>query len=822
MAAAYLTLWKDSTMLLEDKKIKNLIGLAIIALVFSVGIVLWTGPLGEFFLKNGMGPRPELFQNPPVGLTIRYPWNGTLFPPAFPAPTFVWHDSTGRAAKWLVVAESEDGRRLSSSLTSKTFWRPSEKTWGKLRNAGLSGEIRVSIYAVRGVSILSGSRTAFRTSPDSVAGSIFYRAVPVPFSYALQHLDSIRWHLGDVASAEPAPALLKNMALCGNCHSFSKDGKTLAMDVDYANDKGSYVISGILPETELTPEKVITWSDYRRADGRRTFGLLSQISPDGRFALSTVKDRSIFVPIDNAHYSQLFFPVRGILAWYDRETKRFGSLPGADDPDLCQSNPVWSPDGKWVYFCRTKVYRSEQADASPEAVLPTAYAEEFISGRVGFKYDVFRVPFNGGKGGRPEPLAGASGNGMSNYFPRPSPDGKWIVFSQAKNFMLLQRDSRLWIVPAGGGTPRLLACNTDSMNSWHSWSPDGKWLAFATKIRGPHTDVCLTHIDSGGNASPPVILERFAFADRAVNIPEFVNLKPSDFRSLKDRFTDQGHYYVTIGRSKMGEKRYNEAIEMFDRALKLDSTAADAHVYKGHVYTITGDHPKALASYEKAVAVGPADADAWTNRGSALYHLKFYERAIASYDEALRLDPKNAYARYARGSARAKNDDLTGALKDFDAAESLGQRSKALYLERGMCRAVSGNLEAAFADFNRAAVLDPNDADARVKAGNALFRLKRYAEAEAAYTAALKSAPGTRDAFVFRAACRSNLGRPSEALEDYDAAIRINPSSAAEWRLRGLVKIKLGDRSGACEDFARARGLGLASADAEIRRYCGR
>jgi tetratricopeptide (TPR) repeat protein len=822
MTAVCLTIRKDDTMILKDRKIKNLIGLAIIAVVFGAGIVLWTGPLGEFFLKNGMGPRPELFQNPPGGLTILYPRMGTLFPPELPAPTVTWKDSTGRSRKWLVVAESEDGRKLTASLTSKASWRPSEKIWKKIRTAGLAGEIRVSVYGVRGVSILSGSRTAFRTSPDSVAGSIFYRAVPVPFSYALQHLDSIRWHLGDVASAEPAPALLKNMALCGNCHSFSKDGKTLAMDVDYANDKGSYVISEIQPETELTAEKVITWSDYRRADGRRTFGLLSQISPDGRFVLSTVKDRSIFVPIDDAHYSQLFFPVRGIIAWYDRTTKRFQALPGADDPELCQSNPVWSPDGKWVYFCRTKAYRSEKADASPEAVLPASYAEEFISGRKGFKYDVVRVPFNGGKGGRSELLAGASRNGMSNFFPRPSPDGKWIVFCRAKNFMLLQPDSKLWIMPAGGGIPRLLACNTDSMNSWHSWSPDGKWLAFASKIRGPHTDVCLTHIDSAGNASPPVILERFAFSDRAVNIPEFVKLKPSAFRKLTDKFTDQSHYWLTIGRSKMGEKKYGEAVEMFDRALRLDSTAAAAHVYKGHAYTMTGDFTKALAAYDRAVLVKPSDADAWTNRGSTLYHLKDYGRAIASYDEALRLDPKNAYARYARGSARAKTDDLAGALKDFDAAEGLGQRSKGLYLERGMCRAVSGKFEAALADFNRAAAIDPNDTDARVKAGGALYQLKRFAEAETAYTAALKLETGNRDAFVFRAACRSGLGNAAGALDDYNEALRIDPSSAAEWRLRGLVKIKLDDRAGACEDFAKARSLGLVSADADIRRYCGR
>ncbi|MQY80272.1 MAG: hypothetical protein GH151_13965 [Bacteroidetes bacterium] len=43
---------------------------------------------------------------------------------------------------------------------------------------------------------------------------------------------------------------------------------------------------------------------------------------------------------------------------------------------------------------------------------------------------------------------------MSNYFARYSPDGKWIVFCQVESFMLLMPDSKLYIMPAEGGTPR--------------------------------------------------------------------------------------------------------------------------------------------------------------------------------------------------------------------------------------------------------------------------------------------------------------------------------------------------------------------------------
>ena len=51
------------------------------------------------------------------------------------------------------------------------------------------------------------------------------------------------------------------------------------------------MITDLEKHMPITKDKIITWSDYRREDGKNTFGLLSQISPDGRYVLSTVKDR---------------------------------------------------------------------------------------------------------------------------------------------------------------------------------------------------------------------------------------------------------------------------------------------------------------------------------------------------------------------------------------------------------------------------------------------------------------------------------------------------------------------------------------------------
>ncbi|MDH7502653.1 MAG: hypothetical protein QHJ82_08080, partial [Verrucomicrobiota bacterium] len=134
----------------------------------------------------------------------------------------------------------------------------------------------------------------------------FYREVNLPFKDAVKDPSKIRWRFGSIDSGKPPPIVLENLPVCGNCHSFTRDGQFLAMDVDYANSKASYIITRTAPEMRLATSDIITWNDYRREDGRQTFGLLSQISPDGRYVPSTVKDRSVFVPRPDLAFSQLF------------------------------------------------------------------------------------------------------------------------------------------------------------------------------------------------------------------------------------------------------------------------------------------------------------------------------------------------------------------------------------------------------------------------------------------------------------------------------------------------------------------------------------
>jgi len=76
-------------------------------------------------------------------------------------------------------------------------------------------------------------------------------------------------------------------------------------------------------------------------------------------------------------------------------------------------------------------------------------------------------------------------------------------------------------------------CNRKIFNSWHSWSPNGKWLLFSSKVNSPFTEIFMTHIDENGNDSPPVLLSRFSDSEYAANVPEFVNIKPDAISEIR-------------------------------------------------------------------------------------------------------------------------------------------------------------------------------------------------------------------------------------------------------------------------------------------------
>ncbi|VBB43366.1 hypothetical protein TRIP_B250426 [uncultured Desulfatiglans sp.] len=464
-----------------------------------------------------------------VGLSIVYPKDKTLFPANIISPKIRWSDGSG-AVEWQVAILGAPGEPFLESVVDQPQWQLTDEQWHMISQNHLDKPLTLSVEGIppSGETLNSAKCTIeFTISSLPVSAPIFYRAVPLPARFARSNLPSIEWRLGSIGIAAPR-TVLTGMTDCGNCHSFSRDGTTLGMDVDFGSDKGAYVIAEIGAQVLFEKNNVMTWSSFNKESKTPTYGLLSTVSPSGRHAVSTVNDFAVFRYIDDLDYCQLFFPVRGILVAYRRGEKTFRPIRGADDPQFVQTNPAFTPDGQWIVFARAR--------ALPDPELRSTM-NGFIQGDSTYQYDLYRVPFEGGPDTVAEPLPGGSHNGMSNFFPKVSPDGKWIVFCKAKRFMLNQLDSELYIIPAEGGEARRLECNFPGrMNSWHSWSPDSRWLVFSSKANGPYTQLWLTHIDEHGEDTPPVLLDHLTGEKQAANIPEFVDI---DFQNMMQRIINQ-------------------------------------------------------------------------------------------------------------------------------------------------------------------------------------------------------------------------------------------------------------------------------------------
>ena len=159
---------------------------------------------------------------------------------------------------------------------------------------------------------------------------------------------------------------------------------------------------------------------------------------------------------------------------------------------------------------------------------------------------------------------------MSNYFPKYSHDGKWLVFCKAENYMLLQTDSKLYIMPADlSEEPRLMNCNMNRLNSWHSWSPNSRWLVFSSKVNSPYTELFLTHIDEEGNDTPPILLSNFSSTDRACNIPEFVDIEQDGIKLMQETFVDY-HTYISQGANLITFEQFKEASEAIKESIEMN------------------------------------------------------------------------------------------------------------------------------------------------------------------------------------------------------------------------------------------------------------
>jgi tetratricopeptide (TPR) repeat protein len=778
-------------------------------------------------------------------IAIDYPLNRSVFPPDMEAPTFLWRDSAPNADAWHIDVTFANGStalhvdtkgermhvgeidprcvspnnklpELAPEQAAAHTWKPDAETWAVLKKQAGSGSVTITIRGYADADArkpLSSGTMQMYVSADPVNAPIFYRDVPLMPSetekgfikpLASSAVPLIAWRMRNVADAQ-SHVVMTGLHTCANCHSFAANGKTLGLDMDGPqNDKGLYALTPVAKEMTIGTDNMVSWSKFRGEEGvQLRVGFMSQVSPDGRFVVTTIRppgaDTSQFYYVSNFkdyRFLQVFYPTRGILAWYDRTTKKLQPLPGAEDPHYIQSNAVWSPDGKYLVFSRAVAKDPYRPDGKM-----AAYANDPLE--IQIQYDLYRIPFNNGKGGTPEPIAGASENGMSNSFPKISPDGKWIVFVQAHNGQLMRPDGKLYIVPATGGVAQRMTCNTPLMNSWHSFSPNGRWLVFSSKSRSPYTQMFLTHIDMDGNDTPAILIENSTAANRAANIPEFVNMAPSGIEHIDTPAVDF-YKQFDVAEDLVKKEQYAVAIPEWTKALAMEPN--DAHALNNYAQTLAraGKTDIAIAEFRKAIAVKQEYPEAENNLGFVLAGIGHPDDATEHYRRAIAEKPAYAEAHSNFGHLLTEQGNLDGAIEQFQQALSINPEYAEAHNGLGFALASANRLDGSADEYRRAIEADPKYADAYNNLGVVLARQRRLDEAIQDFSKAIELDPKCTGG-------ESNLGhallakdRVDEAIPHLQKAIESNPDSAELYSDLGTALAERGRLDEAVPEFERA------------------
>jgi len=160
------------------------------------------------------------------------------------------------------------------------------------------------------------------------------------------------------------------------------------------------------------------------------------------------------------------------------------------------------------------------------------------------------------------------------------------------------------------------------------------------------------------------------------------------------------------------EKRFDEAIDQYRKAIHLRPNIPDLHYDLGNALENSGQLDEAIDQYQKAIKLNSNYIDAYNTLGMALGHKGLPSEAIHQFQIALRLNPDSNDIHYNLGNALAR----------------------------------MGHLPEAAEQFRMALKLKPDDASAHNNLGFVLFRERRIDEAIKQFQAALKLKPDYAEA----------------------------------------------------------------------------
>ena len=326
---------------------------------------------------------------------------------------------------------------------------------------------------------------------------------------------------------------------CINCHSFCQNNP----DNMIFHIRGS--LGGTIIFKDGIIKKVNTGTEYTMSAG-----VYPAWHPNGKLiAFSVNKINQEFYSYGSESIE--VFDRASDLILYDIEANMVTTSPKVSTKHK-ETMPVWSPDGKYIYFCRAHKPEHQQLHDS-------------------MKYDLMRISYDveTGKWGETDTILTARETGLSISWPRISPDGRYLLFCMTNHgyFTIHYPSSDLYIMDLESGKYNRLDINSEHVESFHSWSRNGRWFVFASKkLNGLCSRPFFCYFDTDGNVYKPFLLPQ--------KDPEFYNTYLKNY-NIPELVSDR----ISINKWKLTKTVQQQAINTeFDRNVDINALSGATRI----------------------------------------------------------------------------------------------------------------------------------------------------------------------------------------------------------------------------------------------------
>ena len=221
------------------------------------------------------------------------------------------------------------------------------------------------------------------------------------------------------------------------------------------------------------------------------------------------------------------------------------------------------------------------------------------------------------------------------------------------------------------------------------------------------------------------------------------------------------------------------AVELIERAVRLDGQAPDYHCNLGIALAALGRHEEAVGAFQRAIALRPRYPEAHNALGASLYALGRFAQAAGAYRELVKLQPGFAPGYTGLGAALAADDQWDQAIAAFRQRVGLLPGDAQGWNNLGKALKENSQFDEAVTAYRQAIALRPDYPEAHNDLILALVASVRIEEAVAAAQNLLAMRPDWAPTYLALATAYVASGQLEEAESACRKAVALRPDDPA-------------------------------------------